>query len=214
MVQTMTATGLSLSKTRKKKRKKNIRKSGGGSKAYRLRRILERLSAIKDACGVARLIWGLPTLRYVDECCCKDNQHLNNIKEEEIGEIYNAARANSRYCLLAAFPGGTILDPIMAFKGEDNDTELTDLISSGGVSISKEGGPVHLTETAYRDIAKCTVDTITGKTAVEAVKPARKRLESVVTRSASDPLQATGCRPASQQQPGRRQGSRQCTQPI
>ena len=104
-------------KDKKKKRKKNIRKSGGGSKAYRLRRILERLSAIKDACGVARLIWGLPTLRYVDECCCKDNQHLNNIKEEEIGEIYNAARANSRYCLLAAFPGCTILDPIMAFKG-------------------------------------------------------------------------------------------------
>ena len=93
MVQTMTATGLSLSKTRKKEEEKNIRKSGGGSKAYRLRRILERLSAIKDACGVARLIWGLPTLRYVDECCCKDNQHLNNIKEEEIGTNQNGVKS-------------------------------------------------------------------------------------------------------------------------
>ena len=33
-------------KDKKKKRKKNFRKSEGGSKAYRLRRILERLSAI------------------------------------------------------------------------------------------------------------------------------------------------------------------------
>ena len=88
----------------------------------------------------------MPTPRYIDERCCESNHHLDNLYN-------NAARANSRSCLLAAFPGCTILDPIMAFKGEDNDTELTDLISSGGVSISKEGGPVHLTEIAYRDIA-------------------------------------------------------------
>ena len=36
----------------------------------RLRRILERLAAIKEACRRAKLICGLPTPRYVEESCC------------------------------------------------------------------------------------------------------------------------------------------------
>ena len=36
----------------------------------RLRRILERLAAIKEACGTAKLICGLPTPRYVEQSCC------------------------------------------------------------------------------------------------------------------------------------------------
>ena len=68
-------------------------------------------------------------------------------------------------------------------------TTLTDLINSGGVSIWKKGDLIHLTETAYGDIAELLVDTITGKSEAKTGTPARKRLESVVTRSATDPLQ-------------------------
>ena len=75
------------------------------------------------------------------------------------------------------------------FKGEDESAELSGLISSGGLSIWKEGDPAHLTDTAYGGIADFLLGMIRGK-AEEAVSAAtRKRLDSVVTRSLSDPVQ-------------------------
>ena len=44
----------------------------------RLRRILEKMSAIREACGSARLICGLPTPRYVEDGCCKEATHIDN----------------------------------------------------------------------------------------------------------------------------------------
>ena len=106
-----------------------------------------------------------------------------------MNEVHAAIRSNSRACLLATYPGCTIFHPITAFKGDDDDTELTDLISSGGVSIWKKGDLIHLTETAYGDIAELLVDTITGKAVVKTGTSTCKCLESVVTRSATDPQQ-------------------------
>ena len=85
---------------------------------------------------------------------------------------------------MAAYPGCIILDPLRAFKGEVDNVALGDLISSGGVSIWKEGDPVHLTQTAYGDIAEQIVNTAAGRGSEDAGAPARKRLESIVTRSA------------------------------
>ena len=48
---------------------------------------------------------------------------------------------------------------------------------------------MHLTETAYGDIAEYLLDTVSGRAVVDAAGPPRKRLESILTRSASDPLQ-------------------------
>ena len=62
---------------------------------------------------------------------------------------------------------------------------LGDLISSGGLSIWKEGDPVHLTQTAYGDIAEQIINTAAGRGGEDAAAPSRKRLESVVTRSAT-----------------------------
>ena len=53
------------------------------------------------------------------------------------------------------------------------------------MSIWKEGDPAHLTQTAYGDIAEQIVNTAAGRGSEDAVAPARKRLESVITRSAT-----------------------------
>ena len=105
-------------------------------------------------------------------------------------------KVNSKTCLLAAFPNCMVLDPMQAFRGEDVNAALSDLISSGGLSIWKEGDPVHLTDTAYGDIAEFLMGIIRGKAleddsaALEDDSAAtRKRLDSVVTRSLSDPVQ-------------------------
>ena len=47
---------------------------------------------------------------------------------------------------------------------------------------------MHLTETAYGDIAEYLLDTVSGRAVVDTAGPLRKRLESILTRSASDPL--------------------------
>ena len=69
---------------------------------------------------------------------------------------------------MAAYPGCIILDPLRAFKGEADNAALGDLISSGGVSIWKEGDPVHLTQTAYGDIAEQIVNTAAGRGSEDA----------------------------------------------
>ena len=129
----------------------------------RIRKVLDRLSAIRDACGTAKVICGLPIPRYVDQRCCAAEHHIDNYPEEEISEVHETVRINSKACLMAAYPGCIILDPLRAFKGEEDTAVLSDLISSGGVSIWKEGGPVHLTQTAYGDIAEQIINTARWK---------------------------------------------------
>ena len=81
------------------------------------------------------------------------------------------------------------MDPMRAFRGEDDGADLAVLISSGGVSIWKEGDPVHLTDTAYGDNADFLIDMVSGRAVEETATPTRKSLESMVTRSAADPVQ-------------------------
>ena len=100
-----------------------------------------------------------------------------------------AVRINSKACLLATRPSSKIFDPMTTFASEEEPGELSNLVTSGGVSIWKEGDPVHLTETAYGDIAEHLVSTIKEGDSSASVELLRKRLESVVTRSAADPAQ-------------------------
>ena len=93
----------------------HISGSLGTAAKPRIRMLLERMSAIKDACGEAKVVCGLPMPLYIVEWCCNNKLHLENIQEEETGEIHEAVRGNSKSCLLWAFPGGTFLDPLLAF---------------------------------------------------------------------------------------------------
>ena len=125
----------------------------------------------------------------MEQGCCKSELHIDNILEEYKG-IHEEVKVNSKTCLLAAFPNCTVLDPMQAFRGEDENAALSNLISSGGLSIWKEGDPVHLTDTAYGDIVEFLMGIIRGKALKDDSGPGatRKRLDSVVTRSLSDPV--------------------------
>ena len=106
--------------------------------------------------------------------------------ESEVADVLSPVRKNSKACLLAAMPSCKIFDPMTTFASEEELGELPSLVSSGGVSIWKEGDPVHLNETAYGDIAEHLISTIKEGDRRSSAEPPRKQLESVVTRSAAD----------------------------
>ena len=87
---------------------------------------------------------------------------MDNTEEDDIGKVHAAVKANSRSCLLAAFPGCTIMDPLPAFSEVDEETELDNIISSGRIPIWKEGDPVYLTATAYQDLAEYLAHILSG----------------------------------------------------
>ena len=59
----------------------------------------------------------------------------------------------ARSCLQAAFPSAIIFDQLSTFSGEDEDVVFQELLSSGGLPIWAKGDPMHLTTTAYGDVA-------------------------------------------------------------
>ena len=69
------------------------------------------MSTIREACGTATIVCGLLTPRYVTERCCSDKLQLDNVQEEEIGEVHEAVRSYSKSCLLAASPSWTLSWP-------------------------------------------------------------------------------------------------------
>ena len=54
----------------------------------RIRRHLDKLSALRDTCGEAMIICGLPTPWYLSGPCCDDPLHLDNITDRELGEVH------------------------------------------------------------------------------------------------------------------------------
>ena len=133
------------------------------------------------------IICGLPTPWYVSGPCCDDPLHLDNITDRELKG--GARRGEAQQQGLPAFPGCTIFDPVLTFIDVEDEDDLAGLNSSGGVGIWREDEPVHLTDTAYGNIAKHLVDVVTGSTNSEAAVLPRKRLERYVTRYGADPAQ-------------------------
>ena len=76
-----------------------------------LRKQLDKLFAIRPACGEATVICRLPTPRYVSCRCCGDPLHLDNFMESEVVDVHSAVRTNSKAGLLAAMPSCKIFDP-------------------------------------------------------------------------------------------------------
>ena len=87
-------------------------------------------------------------------------------------------------------PGESIFHPLSAFTAEYSSQEFHSLNSSGGVAIWRDDDPVHLTDTAYGDIADHLVNAVKGNGGGDPEEaPQRRRLESIVTMSGSDPAQ-------------------------
>ena len=75
-----------------------------------------------------------------------------------------------------------IFDQLLAFSGGNEDVALGNLISSAGMAIWSSSDPVHLTNTAYGDVAAALVAKLNNAGGNKAVSTTRKRIESVVTR--------------------------------
>ena len=147
----------------------------------RLKKLLHQLTPLRDACGQATLVCGLPLSRYISGKCCRDETLLENRGDEDFGQILVLAIASCRGCLEAAFPGCVVFNPMDSFADADGD--MASLISSAGMSIWQENDPVHLTNAAYGDIAASLVKVVTTAAADPSADQLRRpRLESVVTK--------------------------------
>ena len=147
----------------------------------RLKKLLQQLTPLREACGDTTLVCGLPLGRYIFGKCCNDEAHLENLGDKDFGQILSSAISSCRGCLETAFPGSVVFNPTDSFA--DGDGDMASLISSAGISIWLEDDPVHLTNAAYGDIAASLVKLVT-KTATDPAADhlRRPRLESVVTR--------------------------------
>ena len=80
------------------------------------------------------LVCGLPLPRYITETCCADDSHIDNFMDEDYEAIFHEVVDMAKSCLEAIFPGAILFEPLGAFGG-DEDTNLKELLSSGGLSI-------------------------------------------------------------------------------
>ena len=96
----------------------------------------------------------LPILRFVKNPCCKDGSHITNFMEEDFEDILLGAAATCWNIVSnEGEKAGLLLytfDPVAAFSG---GTRLAARTSSAGLSVWLEDNPVHLTASAYKDIA-------------------------------------------------------------
>ena len=99
--------------------------------------------------------------------------------------MYTQVRETARSCLGTVFPGAIIFDPVAAFGGSNDTADPNQLLSSSGLSIWAKGDPVHLTPTAYGDLADVLINKVSSATSVGAPLEKRKHIESVVTKRKS-----------------------------
>ena len=97
----------------------------------RLKKLLQQLTPLREACGDATLVCGLPLGRYISGKCCNDEGHLENRGDEDFSQILSSAVSSCRGCLETAFPGSVVFNPTDSFA----DGDMASLISSAGISI-------------------------------------------------------------------------------
>ena len=105
--------------------------------------------------------------------------------------MYVQVRETAKSSLEAAFPGAIIFDPVATFGGSKDTPDPTQLRSSSGLSIWAKGDPVHLTPTAYGDLADDLINKVSSAASVGGQPETRRRIESVVTRISTVPKAAT-----------------------
>ena len=96
----------------------------------------------------------LPLPRYVREPCCKAAGHITNFLEDDFEHILTGAASTARNIVASEGEKAGLslytFDPVAALGGGD---KLSAKTSSAGLSAWLDNDPVHLTATAYKDIA-------------------------------------------------------------
>ena len=109
---------------------------------------------ILEAAGEAVKVCLLPIPRFVKRPCCKDDGHITNFMEDNFKDILTGVAAACRSIVSSEGEKAGLslftFNPVAAFGG---GTGLTAKTSSAGLSVWLEDNPVHLTASAYKDIA-------------------------------------------------------------
>ena len=127
----------------------------------------------------------------VEEKCCQGEGHIENFGDKDYTEVYAQVRETARSSLETAFPGAIIFDQVAPLGGSRDTADPNQLRSSSGLSIWAKGDPVHLTPTAYGDLADDLVNKVSSAASVGGPPETRRRIESVVTRILTVPKTAT-----------------------
>ena len=127
------------------------------------------------------IVCGLPLPRYIKETCCQDRKHIDNFQDEDYQDVFREAANMVKACLEVSFPGAMIFESLATF-GYDESSDMVELRSLAGLSIWSNTDPVHLTSTAYGDLAEALLKTIASTAEEGGLPKRRRRTESVVTR--------------------------------
>ena len=148
----------------------------------RIKKILANWEELKEVCSEDTLVCGLPLPDYVKEKCCTESCH----GAADFQDIFLEAADVVRGCLEVAFSGAIIFMPLTVFSG-NYDTDLAELVSSGGLSVWTNGDLVHLTPTAYGDLAENMLKLVASTPTESCQIQPRRKIESIVTR-ATEPV--------------------------
>ena len=151
----------------------------------RIKKILANWEELKEVCSEDTLVCGLPLPDYVKEKCCTESCH----GAADFQDIFLEA---ADVVIEVAFSGAIIFEPLTVFSG-NYDTDLAELVSSGGLSVWTNGDLVHLTPTAYGDLAENMLKLVASTPTESCQIQPRRKIESIVTR-ATEPA-ATGPTP-------------------
>ena len=146
-----------------------------------LKKCFGAVRPILEAAGEAVKVCLLPIPRFVKRPCCKDGGHIINFMEDDFEDILIGAAASCRSIVSSkGEKAGMSLftfDPVAAFGGGPRLKAKTSL---AGMSVWLEDDPVHLTASAFKDIASLVQNQ--AELAVQG-RPvqSRRRIDSIVT---------------------------------
>ena len=120
-----------------------------------LKKCFSAVRPILEAAGEAVKVCLLPIPRFVKRPCCKDGGHIINFMEDNVEDIIIGAAAS---CISIVSSEGEkaglsllfTFNPVAAFG---SGPRLTAKTSSAFMSVWLEDDPVHMTASAYKDIA-------------------------------------------------------------
>ena len=163
-----------------------------------IKKILALFESLRESISEATLVWGLPLRCYVGEKCCTDKCHIDNFGDDNYAKVFGQACEMAKACLAVAFPSAIIFDQLATFSAEEEDIVFEELLSSSGLPIWAKGDPVHLTPTAYGDVAVTLMDKLISPGSENQTSSTRKGIKSDVTRSQITAKEAPTCKTARQ----------------
>ena len=116
-----------------------------------------RFAAIRptlEAAGEAVIVCMLPLPRFVLQPCCDNTGHISNFKDSDFEDILKSA-VTSYYDVISVEgeKAGLSLYTFSAVSAFCGGEKLAAKTGSTGMCVWRSDNPVHLTATAYKDIA-------------------------------------------------------------